>query len=78
MKSVGFLVVGFLVTAVILLINPLAYSQQGLFEPNDLVKKIITFSPEIDIVYMSFNIWLKARGLPLEPKCVSRKKPLVV
>jgi hypothetical protein len=42
------------------------------------VKKIITFSPEIDIVYMSFNIWLKARGLPLEPKCVSRKKPLVV
>jgi|GEM_PF-4543457 len=37
MKQVRFLVVGFFVTALILPINSVAHSQQGLFEPYDPV-----------------------------------------
>ena len=55
MKSVRFLVVGFFVTALILLINPLAYSQQGLFEPNDPV----SFSQPEGNCYLNLMIGLR-------------------
>jgi hypothetical protein len=55
MKSAPVLVVGFLVTALIVSINPLAYSQQGLFEPYGSVN----FSQPTGNSYLNLMVGLR-------------------